>query len=376
MLIIILIISSVYLILIGSLVFGFDKITEFQLTDSAPKTHFSIIIPFRNESHNLSTLLSSIAQLHYPKSLFEIIFVNDDSTDDSVKKITSVLIDTHKLNNISITDNIRQTNSPKKDAITTAISLAKYDWIVTTDADCELPKYWLDVYDSYCLKNNCNMLVAPVTFKLANSFFQRFQLLDILSLQGATIGGFGIKKPFLCNGANLAYKKEIFQVIKGYDGNSDIASGDDIFLLEKVLIHNKDSVQYVKNNHAIVFTNPQPNFINLKEQRVRWAAKTTSYNNAFGKLVGFIVLLMNALLICLPLLYVLHIINSKTLIYTFAIKFLIDFLLLFKSSRFFNQDQYLPSFLFSSFIYPLFSVYIAFIAMFKGYKWKGRVYNK
>jgi cellulose synthase/poly-beta-1,6-N-acetylglucosamine synthase-like glycosyltransferase len=197
-----------------------------------------------------------------------------------------------------------------------------------------------------------------------------------LSLQGATIGGFGINKPFLCNGANLAYKKDLFSAISGFDGNSDIASGDDIFLLEKALKHDKSGVHYIKNEDIIVLTKPQTNFEALKSQRVRWAAKTSSYKNAFGKLTGFLVLLMNALLVCLPLLYLLQVIHLKTLVYTFAIKFLIDFLLLFKTARFFNQEQYLPSYLISSLLYPFFSVYIAFISMFKGYKWKDRSYTK
>nr|WP_321232328.1 glycosyltransferase [uncultured Psychroserpens sp.] len=379
MLIIILIITLTYLILIGSLVYGFDKVIEFNLEDTLVKTKFSVIVPFRNEAEHLPDFLKSIAELNYPKSLFEVILVNDESTDNSEELIKSIISKSpfnSNENNISIIDNIRITNSPKKDAITVAITHAKHDWIVSTDADCELPKYWLDVFDNYSHNSNSSMLVAPVTFRAATSFFERFQLLDILSLQGATIGGFGIKKPFLCNGANLAYRKDFFYTISGFEGNLDIASGDDIFLLEKAVKRDKSRVQYIKNKQAIVTTQAQPNFKTLKSQRVRWAAKTSSYKNAFGKLVGFLVLLMNALLVCLPLLSVLQIISLKTLIYTFAIKFLIDFLLLFKTARFFSQEHYLPSYIFSSLLYPFFSVYVVFISMFRGYKWKDRAYTK
>jgi len=376
MLIIILIITILYLFLIGSLIYGFDKVPHIILEDITPKTKFSIVIPFRNEAQYLPALLESILGLNYPKSMFEIILVNDESTDNSVEIITSNTLNNQNLKNISLIDTVRKTKSPKKDAISHAIRFAKYDWIVTTDADCSLPKYWLDVFDNYIQKNNSNLLVAPVSFRGAGSFFERFQLLDVLSLQGTSIGSFGISKPFLCNGANLAYTKAIFNTLSGFEGNTHIASGDDVFLLEKALKYDANKVSYVKHEHLIVTTNPEANFKDLISQRVRWASKTTSYKSAFGKLTGFIVLLMNALLVCLPLLYILQIVNLKPVIYVVFIKILIDFLLLFKTARFFGQERYLSSYIFSSILYPFFSVYVVFISMFTAYKWKGRRHIK
>ena len=373
MITIIFIITLLYLILIGSFVYGFDKVPDFKLDDISPKTKFSVIIPFRNEEDYLADLLASISSLNYPKNLFEIIFIDDESEDTSVEKIKSSNLNGF---NISVVKNIRSTNSPKKDAITTAIKLSKYNWIVTTDADCNLPKYWLDVFDNYIQHHDAKLLIAPVTLTGINSFFKRFQLLDILSLQGVTIGAFGMSKPFLCNGANLAYRKDMFETIKGFEGNSDIASGDDIFLLEKALNLDKSAVHYIKNPENTVTTQPELTFKSLKSQRVRWAAKTSSYNNIFSKLTAIVVLFMNALLVCLPLLYLAQIISLKTLIYTFAIKALIDFLLIFKSARFFNQGQFLPSYFLSCIFYPFFSLYIAFISVFTSYKWKGRAYKK
>ncbi|MFT5242103.1 MAG: biofilm PGA synthesis N-glycosyltransferase PgaC [Glaciecola sp.] len=373
MIIIILIVVTLYLLLIGSFVYGFDKVPDFKLDDITPKTKFSVIIPFRNEADNLPTLLASISRLNYPKTMYEIILVDDDSEDNSVEKINS-----RHLNNcnISVVKNIRRTNSPKKDAITTAINQSKHNWIVTTDADCSLPKYWLDAFDNYIQHHDAKLLIAPVALTDVDSFFKRFQTLDVLSLQAVTIGGFGIHKPFLCNGANLAYRKDVFNDVKGFEGNTDSASGDDIFLLEKVVKIDKDSVHYIKNKEIIITTQPELSFKNLKSQRVRWAAKTSNYNNVFSKLTAIVVLFMNALLVCLPLLYLAHIVSLKTFIYTFTIKVLIDFLLLFKSARFFEQGQFLTSYFLSCIVYPFFSTYVAFTSAFTSYKWKGRAYKK
>lgn len=366
-------ITLLYVVLIGSFVFGFDKVEEFLLKDIPAKTKFTVIIPFRNEAEHLPFLLKSISELNYPKNLFEILFVDDDSSDTSVKLVEKFI--SKFKNEAKIIGNIRKTQSPKKDALSTAIELASHDWIVTTDADCVLPKYWLDTFDCFIQSHEAKYIVAPVTYSKADSFFKRFQILDFLSLQGATIGGFGIKKPFLCNGANLAYKKSLFYKIGGFEGNTNIASGDDIFLLEKAIKSETKSVHYLKNLHATVKTLPEPNLKSLIFQRKRWAAKTSNYSNLFGKLTGISVLFMNALIICLIMITLAGIIQPKVLIYTFIIKFCLDFLLLFKTVRFFNQEQYLLSYLFSSIFYPFFSVYVAFASLFKGYEWKGRTFK-
>lgn len=375
------IITILYLFLIGSFAFGFDKVSIFKLEDLPSKTPFSIIIPFRNEAEYLPNLLKSIERLNYSKHLFEIIFVDDASEDNSVEIIQKFIDTKFSKENSNRTDirvilNERKTNSPKKDAITLAIKHAKHEWIITTDADCELPKYWLDTFDEYIQKTSAKCIAAPVTYKPANTFLNRFQLLDILSLQGATIGGFGINKPFLCNGANFGYEKKLFETLNGFDGNSNIASGDDIFLLEKIVKNNSKSIHYLKCELAIVKTQSQSTWKNLISQRVRWAAKTSAYNNLFGKLTGFIVLLMNALVIVTGLLAIITDFNFKIYLYIIFIKLNIDFFLIYKTATFFNQKEVLKSFVFGFLLYPLFSLYIAFISVFSNYKWKGRTFKK
>ena len=371
------IITIMYLLLIAGFIYGFDKVKKFKLANLQSKTRFSVIIPFRNEAENLPQLLESIQSLKYPKHLFEVIFINDLSEDDSVHIINSNLSN-DPLNNIdfSIINNSIKTNAPKKDAISKAINLAKYEWIITTDADCLLPEYWLDSFDECIQKSNPKCVAAPVTYQVETSFLNRFQILDMLSLQGATIGGFGIKKPFLCNGANFAYQKEAFIEVKGFDGNTTIASGDDIFLLEKMVRQYPNEVQFLKSEQAIVITNSENSWQQLITQRIRWAAKTSSYNNGFGKVTGIIVLLMNLMVILSLLLSVLGLLKATILFYIVFIKFNMDVLLICKAAIFFNQKEVLRSILLGFLLYPFFSVYVAFLSLFKGYKWKDRSYKK
>ncbi|WP_179004477.1 glycosyltransferase [Winogradskyella forsetii] len=370
-----------YLIIIGLLVYGYNKVEDFKLQDLPAKSKFSVVIPFRNEAKNLPKLLDSISRLNYPKTMFEVILIDDDSEDDSVSILENILHTSRKNQNpridvIRIIQNERTSNSPKKDAITTAIKVSKYNWIVTTDADCILPKYWLDAFDECIQVNQSNSIVAPVTYHGRTSFFNRFQTLDFLSLQGATIGGFGINKPFMCNGANFAYRKSEFNSVNGFEGNNTISSGDDIFLLEKLLKQDAKKVHYLKSEQAIVTTNPAQSTKTLIQQRLRWISKSSHYKNWFGKLVGLIVLFGNlACLALIPTVF-LNILSIKIAIALFVIKFSIDFLLLFKTSRFFKQEGLLLSYLFSSVIYPFFSVSVALLSFFKSYEWKGRKFRK
>lgn len=366
------IIFGLYAILIFSFAIGFIRLKEFKLKNSTSKTKFSIIIPFRNEAKNLPKLLQSITELNYPKELCEFIFVDDDSDDNSVE-----IINLFSLQNIKIIDNIRVSNSPKKDAITTAIQQAKHDWIVTTDADCLLPKNWLNTFDSFIQLNNPKMVVAPVNYQAENSFLHRFQLLDFMSMQGTTIGGFGIKFPFMCNGANLAYKKDEFIKLNGFYGNNHIASGDDVFLFEKFIESDKKSVHFIKSKEAIVSTFPVDSWKELINQRVRWAAKTGNFKSIRVKLIGLLVLVVNLSILFNFLGAIFQQISYTKPLTLFTFKLIIDLILFIPTIRFFKQEKaFIKSYFFSTILYPFFSSWVIYKSIFSNYQWKGRNFKK
>ncbi|MFL1011030.1 glycosyltransferase family 2 protein [Flavisericum labens] len=369
-----LIITILYLFLIGSFVYGFDKVAVFNLEDLQAETKFSVIIPFRNEAGNLPDLLKSIVTLNYPKDKFEIIFIDDDSEDHSVETINKHLSKSKV--HFTIIDNERHSPSPKKDAIATAINKAKSEWIITTDADCILPTFWLDSFDEFIQKNDTLCIAGAVKYVEGNSFLNRFQILDLLSLQGGTMGGFGLKKPFLCNGANFAYQKTLFKELNGFDGNTNIASGDDIFMLEKAVKTYPKKIHYLKCKHAIISTRAQASWKSLIQQRIRWAAKTSNYSNGFGKFTGLLVFIINATIILGLALSIFGEFNLKSWFYILIIKANIDFYLIYKSASFFDQKEALKSFVFGFILYPLFSVYVASISFFSSYEWKERTFKK
>ncbi len=374
-----------YIICIFLFVIGFYKVKEFKRTNTSEKTAFSVIIPFRNEAKNLPKLLDSIQHLKYRKELIEFLFVDDDSSDSSVdiinchfepsREISQIHIDSTRPD-IRVLKNKRVSNSPKKDAILTALKNAKNNWIITTDADCILPKNWLKTIDNFIQLNNCNMIVAPVSYEGNSSFLHQFQELDFMSLQATTVSGFGLNIPFLANGANLMYRKDMFEKLNGFDGNNNIASGDDVFLLEKFISFYKEKVQYLKSEDVIVKTFPVNTFSELIEQRVRWASKSSNYKVFTGKLIGFFVLAANAILATAPVLVLLKIMKLETFIFYFLLKLLFDYILIERMAIFNKKKVAFNPFFKSSFVYPYFTLLIFLKSIFSNYQWKERTFKK
>lgn len=356
------IIIGIYSLTIGVLIYGFDKVSLFESNDLAPRTKFSIIVSFRNEAENLPILLESFSKLEYPSDLFEVILV-DDNSEESFSVQCSVF-------SVQILKNIRVSNSPKKDAILTAINHIQNEWIITTDADCVVHKNWLQTLDNYIQQNNPEMIVGAVNYDCKNRFLHHFQQLDMASLQGATMGSFGIKKGFMCNGANFAYTKNLFLNLNGFDGNDKIASGDDVFLLQKAMVQFPEKVHYLKSESNIVTTKPVDDWNSLFYQRVRWASKTGSYSSSFGKFLAMVVFLGNLVWVMSCGLWVVGWLWFVNLICIILMKFVVDFILIYKTNFFFKtKPKYL---ILSSLIYPFFSLSVAIYSFFGKYEWKGR----
>lgn len=374
MIVVVTLIFIVYTLLIVSFVIGFDKIKSFDTTFKKPYNQFSIIIPFRNEAANLEALLQSILELKYPTQLFEIILVNDDSDDDSCAIIETFQHKNSKLY-ITLIQNNRKTGAPKKDAINTAIENAQFNWLITTDADCEVPKNWLNSFNTFIEEKQAVFISAPVKFKKEKSLLFHFQNLNFISLIGSTIGAFGIKKPFLCNGANLCYRKDIFKKVNGFEGNTTIASGDDIFLLEKMLQNYPNKTLFLKSNLAVVRTKVENSLKAFFNQQIRWASKTNAYKNWFSKLVGLVVFTTNLAIVIVGISLFFNPTNWLFFSALLAHKMFIDVLLIEKTAQFLNAKDSLLYFPLISIAYPLYIVFIASASLLKKYEWKGRIFK-
>lgn len=377
MIITIAIVFALYCLSMMALAVGFKKQVIFHSEVSPPITTFSIVIPFRNESENLMGLLNSLRALNYPKELFEVLLVNDESEDNSEELIKDFA---GKMNsNIHLLQNHRISNSPKKDAISVGINHSKYQWIATTDADCELPKNWLKNLDAFIEKqiaygeeNIPVMVCGPVAYTTNRNFIQDFQQVDGFSLQTVTIGSFGYRFPILCNGANLAYKKDAFFAVNGFEGNNHLASGDDIFLMEKMKKRYPKRVKFLKSKDNLVLTKPQLHWSQLINQRIRWASKTSKQNNPISMILGILVVLANIVFLLLPLLIVLD--SGNILLYLFLIflKIFTDLLVVSQTSNLFEKPLRILKFPVFTYIYSIILIIVFFRSLRGKYTWKDR----
>ncbi len=341
-----------------------------------PTTFFSVLIPARNEQDNIGHCLNAILNGNYPKHLFEIIVIDDHSDDETPQYIRDLALKNTNIRLIELKNYVQLgDNQPfKKRAIEAAIGEAKGEWIVTTDADCLSQPNWLNLLAEFYEKTGKRFIAAPVNFHQEKSSFERFQSLDYIGMMGITGAGVEGKFTNMCNGANLAYKKQLFYEVGGFKGIDHVASGDDMLLMQKIARFQPDSIGFLKNTEATVFTKAKETIADFLSQRLRWASKSSSYTEFFTifQLASVFLFCVTILLsLCLSIFY--DKIFCLLFIIQFVAKTISDFIFLRMMSRFFNRPDLIRPFLTPQYLHILYIIVVGSLANFKKtYNWKGR----
>lgn len=334
------------------------------------KFGFSVIVVYRNEELVLPALLRSLKAQIYNPEFMELLFVNDDSHDMSQELLAQFSKDrpSHK---IQLLDRVPTSKSAKKDGITQALQKASFNHIITTDADCILPSTWIESFNThYQIHAGALLVAAPIKLS-GRGFLAATQQLEMMALQTITAGAFSIRQPFMCNGANLSFKKSAFLEVNGYKGNDHLSGGDDIFLLEKIAAEDVLQCHYLKDPKAIVETASKSDCNALIQQRARWARKGKETKSLINKLVAFQVAAMSLLFIISPILYITELIPLRLWIGVYLIKFFTDFVVLVIGNQFLEMKRWSSYFIPNFLIYP-FLVLIIGIKSWGSIQWHGR----
>ncbi len=338
----------------------------------------SVIVPARNEERNIEHCMNSLVLQDYPEHLFEIIVVDDHSNDKTIEIVRFIQKTNPAVHLLKLSEYTREAriNSYKKKAIATGIAYAKGALIATTDADCIVPEKWLHTIGNYYLLNHPAMIAAPVRFDIppAKNFLKKlffiFQALDFMTLQGITGAAINKRMHYMANGANLAYTKSIFESVQGFEGIDNIASGDDMLLMEKIGFGK--NIRYLKSKEAIVSTYPEPTLQKFLNQRIRWAGKSSAYSDKKIKLVLVLVYLVNVWLMVaavgaifskIPLLYFLIL---------FFTKIFADLFFLFPVGSFFGQRKLVWWLILLEPFHIIYIIIAGWLGAFGSYSWKGR----
>lgn len=330
----------------------------------------SIIIPVRNEEKYIADLLRDIQAQTYPSDMFDVIVIDDYSTDNTVEIIKNLNIPNVKVIPLQVEGEIY---AYKKKAITTGIQHSNAELIVTTDGDCRMGENWLSAIVSFYINNPYKLISSPVAFHQEKNWFEKIQTVEFQYLIGVGASCMKNGMPSTCNGANLAYTKELFNEIHGFEGIDDIAFGDDELLLHKIHKIYPDGVGFNKNLNATVFTYAKSSLIEFIEQRKRWAKKDTNYFDVRLLLMVLTIFIMNvSLLLSIPLSFFFS--EIKTYLYIASVvKLFFDGLFMYILLKFFKKSAFIWYAPVVLFFYIFYFIYLGIISNFGStYQWKGR----
>lgn len=335
----------------------------------------TIIIPVKNEELYLSDCLESLYHVNHREKIKSIIIIDDFSTDNTSTIISEWSKKWSIVSNFKVPDQYLHISSPKKRALTAVLPMIQTDWIALTDGDCLLPKNWLFTMSSF-IHPKTHMVGGPVEFTIPDrSLFFRWLHTEFSGLMIVSAGSIGQKKPSTANAANLWFKKSIFYTVNGYDGNEQISSGDDEFLMHKFHRHYPGCITYSWDKEATVLTPPPISLNHFIHQRIRWASKGRHYHSKTYITFLLFIYLIHLSFLCLPFFAVYnhaYILSALIIFY----KMIVDSIFLKKSNEYLLQ-KVSP---YSGFIFQIIQIpYVliaGFLGTFSGYQWKGIRYKK
>jgi len=317
-----------------------------------PKIKISLIIAFKDEEKNLAHLIKDILAQSYQN--LEVILVNDHSTDKGLQICHE--INTNKVNVISLPENLHG----KKRAIAYGIEQCTGDFLVTTDADCRLPKDWISTIAQAFEQEKADFISAAVWMK-HEDFFGEMQELEFASLVASGAASILKNNAIMCNAANMAFRKELYLENKDI-WESSYQSGDDIMLLLRAKMQGKN-IYFLKDKNAVVFTQAQKTLKKFIAQRKRWASKSKFYTDFSIIYTAFLILIINSMLL------IALFCNFYSFLLLFLLKSIPDFLFLNSFYHFYHKKIKIHTFLLVQLLYP-FYILSSITGIFSREKWK------
>lgn len=360
-----------YTVLMAILLLGWQRLPETKVpAEYKPQNFLSVLIPVRNEAANILSLLQDLENQQYPLTKFEVVILDDNSEDETVKLVQEF----SKVSalDIKLISALNGIVSGKKGMLALGLKQATGNLIVQTDGDCRVGANWLRLLDYAYVSKKAKFISGPVRLISDNSFFGKMQVTEFASLIGSGAASIGLGIPNMCNGANLAFEKAAFEAVNGHSGNEHIASGDDEFLMHKIQKQFPGSVTFLKAEEAIVQTPVQGSISGFLNQRMRWASKWKFYNNVPAQAIGLLIFGVNFSLLTGFMLWAFGIINSEIFWPLFLLKSTVDFVFLALVLKFLQQGRYILYFLPWQLVYLPYVIYCALAGLRGKYNWKGR----
>ena len=359
---------SAYAILILSYLYGWIKTTRLDVNKGTARDgKASIVVPVRNEAMQIGSLLEDLRKQRYPEDHYEIIIVNDHSTDHTAGVVKSY---TSRFANIQLIE-LEAGEFGKKSAIKKGVLKARHEVIISTDGDCRAPSEWLGHIMAAFGEPGIRMVAGPVILDPDSGWFRALQSLEFLSLIGVSAGAAGLGSPIMCNAANMAYLKEDFCRYQEA-GKPGSASGDDMFLMLWLKKMHPGCIRFITSPGAVIRTLPCNNLYTLMMQRFRWVSKSRFYRDLHLSSTALLVFLTNA---CMLLLAVLCFVSARWItlfVILLVFKSSIDLLFMDRVLKYYGKRKGLLLVLPLELIYFMYVSVVGIAGQIFPYTWKGR----
>jgi cellulose synthase/poly-beta-1,6-N-acetylglucosamine synthase-like glycosyltransferase len=233
------------------------------------KPFVSVIVPARNEAKVIANCIHSIHRNNYPKDRFEIIAVNDRSSDATGAILGKLKYKYDNLKVINIDKNNRNRNlMGKPGALQAGIDNAQGSILMMTDADCTVGKSWIrSIVKEY--RNPKVGFVAGFTYVKGRKFFQIIQAIEWVYMHALGLAGIGLNNPLGCFGTNISIRKEVYNRIGGFEKIQFSVTED--LALERAVFNSGDKVRYLCSPKTLVSTLPTNDLMEYINQHHRWA---------------------------------------------------------------------------------------------------------
>jgi cellulose synthase/poly-beta-1,6-N-acetylglucosamine synthase-like glycosyltransferase len=324
----------------------------------------SILIPARNEAHQIHRCIESLFELNYPQNKFEVLIGDDSSTDNTAELVQNLIQSRTNFKLISITQNLGKARA-KANVLANLAHKAKGEIFAVTDADIAVKPDWLRTLVNEF--NNPNIaIVSGTTIVKGETLFERMQGLEWLYFSGLLIAFDKLGLKGTAVGNNMAYKKEAYFKLGGYE-NIDFSVTEDFKLFDtfrKAGYQTKNTI----NIESLNFSNAQTQYKHFLHQRKRWLIGAKELNSVWK----FIFVVFGSFY---AMVFILALFSLQSALVMWAIKFsLQSFVIILLNNRFKIKTRYPDLLVLEPYYLISSSAVLAFYFSAKKMDWKNRNY--
>ncbi len=344
---------------------------------SRARPFVSVVVAARNEERQIGGCLNALLRQTYPADRYEILVVDDDSTDRTPEIAGRIAAEHAHARCLPVGDAFPHLTA-KKRPLSLGIREARGEIVLTTDADCRVPATWIAGMVA-CFEPDVGAVIGFSQIKASGSpltCFERLQGFDFLALMSASAGAAHLGFPLAASGQNLAYRKALFEGVGGFGAIAHRPSGDDVLLIQLMRRRGNGRIVFAGHPETFVSTWRTESVGEFWQQRRRWAS------NAFYQLrlnrpffVYITAVFLVNLLVPIGLITGFFGGGRSFPLLCWTAKALADLAVTWKGAWTFGRSDLLPVLPIWEILQAPYTVLVGLAGGLTGFTWKGRQYR-